>query len=480
MEVRGNSAVYSDFAGYIGTTVGKTTPQGKKTTLILTETASGEYIPSTGGQVTYRGGLSFGDGGPGIYSVNPNPAGSSYYGDLRFHTTYWNGSGYTNADRMVIKLNGNIGVGTVDPKKKLHINGTLGVSDHFTSYRPGSNTFLRFDNAGYTGIGSGSTLSSGANVLLYGKSSSRADVIAFRNSTGEKVMISKDGKVGIGLGTGLPASKLHVHYSSAVGEVSKNGIAVSRNTQTTGNVTSHDKGIYSGIGNFSIPAGVTDLGYKIGLDASSFASTTNFKGTLRSNYGIWARAGVHQATSGAKINYAAAIQAQVLDNIEGVTIENVYGIKISTNDYKKATVNNRYDIYAGTEAAKNYFAGKVGIGTTKIPTDYKLAVDGKIGAREIKVESRAWPDYVFTKDYNLLTLKEVENHIKEKGHLKDIPSAEEVKKNGFFLGEMDANLLQKIEELTLYTIQQEKQLKKQSEELNELKKLVQELVKTKK
>lgn len=56
----------------------------------------------------------------------------------------------------------------------------------------------------------------------------------------------------------------------------------------------------------------------------------------------------------------------------------------------------------------------------------------------------------------------MEQYIKEKGHLKDIPSAEEVEVNGIFLGEMDAKLLQKIEELTLYTIQQEKKLKSQS------------------
>ncbi|CAL2106799.1 conserved exported hypothetical protein [Tenacibaculum sp. 190524A02b] len=103
--------------------------------------------------------------------------------------------------------------------------------------------------------------------------------------------------------------------------------------------------------------------------------------------------------------------------------------------------------------------GRLGIGTTKIPTEYKLAVDGSIGAREIKVESRTWPDYVFTKEYTLPTLKEVEKHINEKGHLPNIPSAKEVKKNkGIELGEMNRKLLEKVEELTLYTIQQEKQL----------------------
>lgn len=100
--------------------------------------------------------------------------------------------------------------------------------------------------------------------------------------------------------------------------------------------------------------------------------------------------------------------------------------------------------------------GNIGVGTTN-PGAYKLAVNGKIRAKEIKVET-GWADFVFEKDYHLPTLKEVENHIAEKGHLKDISSAKEVAENGIFLGEMDAKLLQKIEELMLYTIQQQKEL----------------------
>ncbi|AXT61198.1 hypothetical protein D1816_12855 [Aquimarina sp. AD10] len=122
--------------------------------------------------------------------------------------------------------------------------------------------------------------------------------------------------------------------------------------------------------------------------------------------------------------------------------------------------------------------GNVGIGTTNTGS-WKLAVNGKIRAKEIKVET-GWSDFVFFDDYQLPTLHEVENHIKEKGHLKDIPSAKEVEKNGILLGEMDSKLLQKIEELTLYTIQQEKQLDKQSKEILELKMLVQKLLESKK
>ena len=95
--------------------------------------------------------------------------------------------------------------------------------------------------------------------------------------------------------------------------------------------------------------------------------------------------------------------------------------------------------------------GNIGIGTTDTK-GYKLAVNGKILAQEVKVEVSPWPDYVFSKSYQLSTLLETEKHIKEKGHLPGIPSAEEVKANGIDLGEMDAKLLQKIEELTLHLI----------------------------
>ncbi len=118
------------------------------------------------------------------------------------------------------------------------------------------------------------------------------------------------------------------------------------------------------------------------------------------------------------------------------------------------TNNHNYDLVLNKD-------GNLGIGTTDTK-GFKLGVNGKIAATEVKVATYSnWADFVFKKDYNLPTLSEVENHIKENGHLANIPSAAKVKKDGFFLGEMDAKLLQKIEELTLYTIQQEKDLKNQ-------------------
>ncbi|WP_326981931.1 hypothetical protein VUJ46_17090 [Chryseobacterium sp. MYb264] len=133
--------------------------------------------------------------------------------------------------------------------------------------------------------------------------------------------------------------------------------------------------------------------------------------------------------------------------------------------------------------------GTIGIGTfsNPIPANgvsqdgekYKLFVKDGIKTEKVKVDvasANGWADYVFKKDYQLNTLENVEKHILEKGHLPNIPSADEVVKNGINLGEMDAKLLEKIEELTLYSIEQNKQLKSQSEEIKELKKQVQQLI----
>lgn len=96
--------------------------------------------------------------------------------------------------------------------------------------------------------------------------------------------------------------------------------------------------------------------------------------------------------------------------------------------------------------------GYVGIGTTS--PQAKLHVNGTI-----KAPVTDWSDFVFYDDYELPSLEEVESHIEENGHLQDIPSEEDVMKNGVNLTQMDAKLLQKIEELTLYLIEQNKELK---------------------
>jgi hypothetical protein len=95
--------------------------------------------------------------------------------------------------------------------------------------------------------------------------------------------------------------------------------------------------------------------------------------------------------------------------------------------------------------------GNIGIGTIS-PNGFKLAVKGTVHAQQVNVDLNNWADYVFDKAYHLPSLTEVKTYIDQNHHLPEIPSAEQVEKDGLNLGEMNKLLLKKVEELTLYTI----------------------------
>lgn len=111
--------------------------------------------------------------------------------------------------------------------------------------------------------------------------------------------------------------------------------------------------------------------------------------------------------------------------------------------------------------------GNVGIGTAT--PDSKLSVNGTIHTKEVKVDLDGWSDHVFKDDYELMNLEEVSTYITENHHLPNIPTESEVKENGINLGEMNAKLLEKIEELTLYVIDLKEENVKQQQEINQLK-----------
>ncbi len=111
-------------------------------------------------------------------------------------------------------------------------------------------------------------------------------------------------------------------------------------------------------------------------------------------------------------------------------------------------------------------SGNVGIGTTT-PQE-KLSVNGNIRSREIKVEVANWPDYVFKEDYQLPSLAELKIYIEKNQHLPEFPSEQQVAKEGVNLGDMNKLLVKKVEELTLYLLEKDKQLKEQTEKLSDL------------
>lgn len=118
------------------------------------------------------------------------------------------------------------------------------------------------------------------------------------------------------------------------------------------------------------------------------------------------------------------------------------------------------EVIANTETRDyNTIKGKLSLGTAKADADALLTVAGNINARELKVKIDAGADFVFAEDYQLPELKSVESFVKTNGHLQDIQSAKEMKSKGLLVGDFQIKLLQKVEELTLYLIEQDKKIK---------------------
>jgi len=111
------------------------------------------------------------------------------------------------------------------------------------------------------------------------------------------------------------------------------------------------------------------------------------------------------------------------------------------------------------------------IATTTQATGYALSVNGKVACEEVLVEDLAsWPDYVFAEDYDLMSLEELEKSIQKNKHLPGLPSAAEVEENGLMLGDMQKRIMEKVEELTLYTIKQDKMIKELQDKMERLEK----------
>ncbi|HLN52074.1 MAG TPA: fibronectin type III domain-containing protein [Lentimicrobium sp.] len=159
---------------------------------------------------------------------------------------------------------------------------------------------------------------------------------------------------------------------------------------------------------------------------------------------------------------AAGNVSQASNNIDVITL-NSGG---EGNDYAYTPENSNLPT-VDWQARNFYAAGRMGVGTFP-SNNFRLAVNGKIRAKEIVVES-GWADFVFEPGYLLPSLKDVKKHIRTFGHLQGIPNVKEIKENGVSLGEVNSLLLQKIEEITLYIIQADERIEALEKEIRTLK-----------
>lgn len=357
---------------------------------------------------------------------------------------------------------GNVGIGTTNPSVPLHINNgndsygaILANADEssFSLYTKTLDTQPAYIESFRLGLKHNLDENNGY-ISFYRGGGTSGGYLGLATNGSERIRISENGHVGIG--TSNPGSRLevndgeiHVTKSTSSGNYRIN---FRNNSASFGfdydGTTIGQWGAYIATSDVSkhfyiAPAGVTK--YTFRSNGNLGVGTTNPTAKLQVMGGI----GINTGTSG---NLGSGSAIAIGDSDTGLKQLGDGHLAIYTNNAERMQINN---------------AGNIGIGTTD-PGTFKLAVNGNVRAKEIKVET-GWSDFVFEKGYDLPTLEEVEEHIKEKGHLKDIPSAEEVAENGILLGEMDSKLLQKIEELTLYTIAQEKRIKNLEKENETLK-----------
>lgn len=210
-------------------------------------------------------------------------------------------------------------------------------------------------------------------------------------------------------------------------------------------------------------------GYKLFL----FAHDIHLEGNA-----IVGRLGDPGSLATSKSSRTMPFEANVWNGTQGViTYAGLQNIASTTTNsahrlgFKVAALNT--DLSDGVEVLSVCSNNTVGINTTDTK-GYKLAVNGSAIFTKAVVETyNTWPDYVFKKSYKLPTLPEIERYILQHHHLPEIPSADEVKKSGIDLGSNQALLLKKVEELTLYLIEQNKRNDQQQKEIDFLKKQLQ-------
>jgi hypothetical protein len=161
-------------------------------------------------------------------------------------------------------------------------------------------------------------------------------------------------------------------------------------------------------------------------------------------------------------NWRPDFPPYMINNHTGLTLSahSYYGgIRFYNQGYP-----NPYDPANGSTLVMSIVNGSVGIGTTN--PDTKLAVNGTIHSREVRVDLNVpGPDYVFDPEYQLMELSKLKAYLDKNHHLPEVPSADQMAKDGLNLGEMNTTLLKKVEELTLYVIEKDKQLTEQNEKI---------------
>jgi hypothetical protein len=297
-----------------------------------------------------------------------------------------------------------------------------------------------------------STFNSDAVLKAFdGSAIVRGNDIKFFTNPGFIAMYIDNNK-NVGIGTTTPNNKLDVSGAAVIGS----GYAGNNNAPENGLLVQGKVGIgttdpkdklqigdnYNSIALADLPLYDEDLGWStsyIGFNGVRDNSNTNNPWLFKND----------QSHNGGGV---------IMNNLSGTMVfipVNSQPVNVSSNQtipdnmlYKLRVMQINPATYTGTTISDFSITNYGGVD-----------INGKITAREVEIKITGWwADYVFDNNYSLLSISDLERYIKENKHLPDVPSASEVKEKGINVGDMQVTLLKKIEELSLYIIEQQKQI----------------------
>jgi trimeric autotransporter adhesin len=328
-------------------------------------------------------------------------------------------------NELTVNTNGEIGIGTKNPLGQLSLANYSGdnilINDLDGIIQFNTPPFLSGSSIKKAFI----QLADNYDLRMGTNSGNNTGKIIFRQNSTDQVAIDQDGEVGIG--TMTPLAKLHIPagQDADLSSTTNGFIMLGSGSGTSLLLDNNEIMVRS---NYTTPGtlAIQNDGGQVTIGA---ATTINKGGQSLILSGTTPSLTFAQPSNPTKNSFIA-----------------------QTGDGMVVGVNNGYIQLDGTQVA-------IG-GVVPAASAYKLTVTGKIICEELKVKlvSSVWPDYVFDKKYKLPTLTDVEKFIAKNNHLPNIPSATEVEKNGIEVGDMQKKMMEKIEELTLYIIDLQKQV----------------------
>jgi hypothetical protein len=389
----------------------------------------------------------------GSYAGNPE--------DIDFGTYSGNNTGKihlttSNLPRLTVANDGKVGIGITSPTTTLDVSNT--AATQVARFNGGSSMWITLAENGVNRGYLGSVIQDPEDIELGtygGNTTGRVHLSTFNIN---RLSVEPNGNVGIGMGALAAFAKLHIVGGQDAGfDINSNGYFLAGELLST-NLTIDDNEILA-------RNGISESDLSIQRDGGDLLLC----GLDEGNVGIGVTstpASRLQIIDGANASYASH-GYMVTGNLSGANIV------IDNNEILARNNGGESDLFIQQDGGDLLLCadeqGAVGIGLvagSSIPAGSLLAVDGKITCEEVLVKlSENWPDYVFGEDYPLTPLAEVKSYIEEHQHLPGIPNAATIRDEGLELGEMQRMMMEKIEELTLYIIQLESEVKALKEKI---------------